>query len=142
MAHEALVHRVDAQATAGQPLHSAAPGLAEDGVVEVLTWMAADSDVLADPRARAGAAGSVLLDWGRGGLLVDLPDDGHGVRAAPPGATADATLRGDALALDLHLWGRLGSLPSPMRGDLDAVEPSGDPAVIERLMARVAVATQ
>lgn len=146
MAHEALVHRVDAEAALGAPLHPAAPGLAADGVDEALTWMAGDSDVVADARSAGGAAGAVLLDWGSGGRLVDLPDGGHDVRALSSAevadTAADATLRGDALSLDLYLWGRLEALPSVMRGDLDVVEVSGSAPVLERLAARLAAATQ
>ncbi|MGN6300716.1 MAG: maleylpyruvate isomerase N-terminal domain-containing protein [Angustibacter sp.] len=146
MAHEALVHRVDAEAAVGVPLHPAAPGLAADGVDEVLTWMAGDPDVVADPQSVAGAPGVVLLDWGSGGRLVDLPDGGHEVRAVAPAdasaPTPDATLRGDALALDLYLWGRLEALPPAMRGDLDVVEIAGRAPVLARLAARVAAATQ
>lgn len=146
MAHEALVHRVDAEAAAGAPLHPASPGLAADGVDEVLTWMAGDPDVVADPHSAAGAPGAVLLDWGSGGTVVDLPDGAHAVRplsSAEVAATAaDATLRGDALSLDLYLWGRLEALPSVMRGDLDVVEVTGRAPVLERLAARVAAATQ
>ena len=146
MAHEALVHRVDAEAALGAPLHPAAPGLAADGVDEVLTWMAGDPDVVADARSATGEPGTVLLDWGAGGRLVDLPDGGHALRALSSAevadAAADATLRGDALSLDLYLWGRLEALPSAMRGDLDVVEVSGRAAVLERLAARLAAATQ
>ncbi|MGN6612669.1 MAG: maleylpyruvate isomerase N-terminal domain-containing protein [Angustibacter sp.] len=149
MAHEALVHRVDAEAAVGAPLHPAAPGLAADGVDEVLTWMAGDPDVVAEPQSASGAPGTVLLDWGSGGRLVDLPDGGHAVRALSSAdvadvddRAADATLRGDALSLDLYLWGRLEALPAVMRGDLDVVEVSGSAPVLERLSARVAAATQ
>jgi hypothetical protein len=130
----------------GAPLHRAAPGLAADGVDEVLTWMAGDPDVVAEPQSASGAPGTVLLDWGAGGRLVALPDGGHDVRALSPaqvaGATADALLRGDALSLDLYLWGRLEALPPLMRGDLDVVEISGSAPVLERLGGRVAAATQ
>jgi uncharacterized protein (TIGR03083 family) len=141
MAHEALVHRVDVEAAAGRPLGVAAAGLAEDGVGEVLTWMADDPDLLDEPAARVGASGSVHLDWGGGGWLVDVPDGGY--RARPVGAdvAADAVLRGDALSLDLWVWGRMASLPPGVRGDLDAVLSSGDAAVLERLRARLALAT-
>ncbi|GAB3591480.1 maleylpyruvate isomerase family mycothiol-dependent enzyme [Angustibacter peucedani] len=142
MAQEALVHRVDAEAATGTPLHPAAPGLAADGVQEVLTWMAGDPDVVADGRASAGRAGTALLDHGDGALLVDLADGAHTVRAAESGSPADVVLRGDALGLDLELWGRLGTLPAACRGDLDAVDVQGDPRVLERLRARIAVATQ
>lgn len=142
MAHEALVHRVDAEVAASSPLHPAAAGLAEDGAGEVLTWMADDPDLLDEPAARAGASGSVHLDWGAGGWLVDLPDDGYRARPAAGDVAADAMLRGDALSLDLWLWGRMASLPPRVRGDLDAVQSSGDGGVLERLRARLALATQ
>ena len=85
-------------------------------------------------QSSSGAAGTVLLDWGSGGRLVDLPDGGHDVRpvssAEAATAAADATLRGDALCLDLYLWGRLEALPTVMRGDLDVVEVSGSAPVL------------
>lgn len=142
MAHESLVHRVDAEAVAGQPLHPAAPGLAADGVDEIMTWMAGDPDIVADPRAAAGRAGSVLLDHGEAALLVELPDGGHTVTTTAPGSPAEAVLHGDALSLDLELWGRLPALPALCRGDLDAIVVSGDQGVLERLRARIALSTR
>ena len=142
MAHEALVHRVDAEAAAGKAPLPAAAGLAADGVVEVLTWMADDPDVLADDAGLAGGPCSLLVDWGDGALLLDLPDGGYRVRLAEPGSPADARLFGDPQALDLELWGRLEALPDLLRGDLDVVETFGDPQVVERLRSRVRAATQ
>ena len=57
MAHEALVHRVDAESVLGRPLAPAADGLAVDGINEILTWMAGDPDVVTSDGADDGAAG-------------------------------------------------------------------------------------
>jgi hypothetical protein len=131
MAHEALIHRVDAESVDGAPALDAAPGLASDGINEMLTWMAGDPDVVASDEAGAGRAGSVLLDFGDGAWLAELPDGGSAVTWAQPGSPADARLAGDALALDLTVWGRPAD-----------VEQSGDADVLARLRARIALATQ
>lgn len=135
MAHEMLVHRVDAQVAAGDPVTAAAPGLAEDGVHEVLTWFAGDPGVVADAGAGQGAPGVVRVSTGSRSWLVDLADGAHAVRGAgEDGEGAAASLAGEELAVDLALWGRL--LPG------DAVHEQGDPAVLQRLLARLALATR
>jgi uncharacterized protein (TIGR03083 family) len=131
MAHEALVHRVDAEAVQGGPNADAAPGLAVDGINEILTWMSGDPNVLTAEGANDGAAGSLLVDFGHGGWLVELPDGAQTVSPIGSGAAADARLVGDAFALDLALWGRPAD-----------VEESGDDAVLARLRARIRIASQ
>ncbi len=141
MAHEALVHRVDAEAAAGARVLAAAPGLAADGVHEVLSWFA--GDVLGEPGSDDGAAGSVLVvatsPAGEHCWRVDLPDGDHVVTRCTSGDPADARLAGAALALDLDLWGRSALPPGP---ELLPVQAEGSPEVITRLRARIAIAAQ
>ncbi|OPX13214.1 maleylpyruvate isomerase N-terminal domain-containing protein [Mycobacterium sp. AT1] len=124
MAHEALVHRVDAELTAGMAISPVVDALAVDGVNEVLTWMAGDPDVAEDDRA-VGSAGNVLLDCGEVAWLVDLGDGRHVVTPTHARALADARISSDPMALDLLLWGR----PSP------ATWPAA--AQVDRLRARI-----
>ncbi|HZZ48373.1 MAG TPA: maleylpyruvate isomerase N-terminal domain-containing protein [Pseudonocardia sp.] len=127
MAHEALVHRVDAELTAGADVSPPDDALAVDGVNEVLTWMAGDPDVVASEEGSTGSAGTLLLDYGTGAWLVELTDGGQLVTPAEPATRTDARITGSPPALDLCLWGR----PS------DA-EWSGAAAVLDRLRARIA----
>jgi len=130
MAHEALVHRVDAALTAGADVSPVDDVLAIDGVNEVLTWMAGDPDVVASDEGAAGSAGMLLVDYGTGAWLVELTDGGQLVTPAEPATQTDARISGSPLALDLSLWWR--------RWD---AEWSGAAAVIDWLRARIATAT-
>ena len=141
--HEALIHRVDAEQAAG--LHSSIdPGLAEDGIDELLTQF-----------------GSVLPDWGTfdpSGLLIEVRSthsdrswwvqlglfrgvDPAGTSHEEPdfqpvaGSTgpADATLEGRAEELLLWLWGRAPG---------DGIQSSGDPVAQPALRRAVVANTQ
>lgn len=125
MAHEALVHRVDAELTAGMAISPVDVALPIDGVNEVLTWMAGDPDVVAEEESSAGSSGTVLLDYGDAAWLVELGDGRHLVSPAHTGARADVRVSSDPMALDLLLWGR----PSP------ATWPAM--AQVDRLRARI-----
>jgi uncharacterized protein (TIGR03083 family) len=136
-AHEALIHRVDAELTAGVPRAPMDPALCADGVDEALRvmfggapdWATVDLDTAATLRLRATDAGQ---DW-----LVTLgtfsgtsPDSGTTYDASPlvevsdpEGTGAAATVEGAAADLDCWLWGR------PTTG---AVRRSGDEDVHER----------
>lgn len=137
-AHEALIHRLDAEQAAGavSPLD---PRLAADGVAELLDVM----------------YGGEAPDWGRtemGEALVRIeltdvgeslfvrpgmfygtdPDsgknyDGPHLMLAEPGDGA-ALVRGKAADLDAWLWKRRGA---------DGIEVSGDRAVYDAMMAAV-----
>jgi hypothetical protein len=109
MAHEALVHRVDAELTADLAISPVDSPLAVDGVNEVLTWMAGDPDVVADDEDPAGSSGTVLLESGEAAWLVELGDGRHLVTPAHTAMKADARVISDPVAVDLLLWGR----PSP-----------------------------
>lgn len=119
MAHEALVHRVDAELTAGMTISPVDVALAVDGVNEVLTWMAGDPDVVAEDDGAVGSAGSVLLDCGEVAWLVDLGDGRHVVTPTHAGTSADARISSDPMALDLLLWGRPSVATWPAAAQVD-----------------------
>jgi uncharacterized protein (TIGR03083 family) len=129
MAQETAVHRVDAESAHGDPRPVPA-ALAADGVAELL-------EVFLAPHAEGGPVG------GRGEILRLLATDTEGewlVRLLPAGielgqlqGRVDATAAGSASDLLLFLWGRAG--PEPL-------ERSGDPAVLARVRALAAAATQ
>lgn len=131
-AHEALVHRVDAEIAAGDrtPLD---PHLAADGVVECLEWMYGEHPSWAtfvDDGTRVLLA---LTDVGRRVLLAlgrttgRDPDDDADVDeddlrvldAALHGGDprADVTISGTAEQVDLWLWGRASAHPLVVEGD-------------------------
>lgn len=132
-AHEALVHRVDAELTAGRPISPIDVGLAADGVDEAVVVMFGNHPswgtfTPGDQRVRVRATDaerSWLVRLGRfagtssQGEAVDVPswqavdDDGR---------DADATVTGSAADLDLWLWGRpvIGSEPV-LTGDQQAL---------------------
>jgi uncharacterized protein (TIGR03083 family) len=138
-AHEALIHRVDAELTAGSrtPLDAR---LAADGVDEALRVMYGGgpdwgrfTPVSGQAvRLRATDTGdSWLVTAGRftgtdpdDGTVVDEPD----IQAADhdTGATAPAEITGGAADLDCWLW---------HRAPLGPVQRSGDPAVLGSLDA-------
>jgi uncharacterized protein (TIGR03083 family) len=139
-AHEALIHRLDAELTGGRVPTALDATLSADGVDEIL-----------------GALWGVP-DWaafhpGGGDLVLATTDTGHAWRVtfgrfvgtspnsgrdydaptlvlADPAqpSTPDAQVRGPAAHLDRWLWGR---------GDL-GLERSGDPAVLARIDELVA----
>jgi uncharacterized protein (TIGR03083 family) len=141
-AHEALIHRVDAELIAGERT-SLDQALSRDGVDEVLHVMyggappwgeftpAPDKTV----RVRATDTGdSWLLTLGR--FTGTDPDDGNAidesdlrVAATDPGGPAAAELAGSAADLDLCLWHR------PTVGE---VARSGDEKVLAELDTAIA----
>jgi uncharacterized protein (TIGR03083 family) len=136
-AHEALIHRVDAELATGQA-SEIDPDLASDGVDEVLRGMHApvpegaqfdhDGGTVRLEAGDTGAAWTVALGRRSGtdpesgktydetALLV-LDDSG----AAP-----EATVRASAADLDCWLWGRLAA---------DRVERSGDEQALAHLQS-------
>lgn len=134
-AHEALIHRVDAELTASDR-SGMDPALSSDGVDEAVrimyggdlpAWGTLDTDRSRTLRISATDTGdSWLVSLGQ--FTGTDPDDqrsydrpGIGVADRDPGTDAAATIRGTAADLDCWLWGR------PTQA---AVERSGDPAVI------------
>lgn len=139
-AHEVLIHRLDAEQTAGAvtPLD---PALAADGVLELL-------DVMYGGEPPAWGR----VETGAGFVRVDLTDaaesiwvqpatffgthpesgkvyDGPHVMVVPdPGTPADAVVAGAAADLDAWLW---------RRRDDAGITVTGDPAVYGRFWAAV-----
>jgi uncharacterized protein (TIGR03083 family) len=127
-AHEALIHRVDAELAAGGPVTDVDPALATDGVDELLVDMLAvpswasftvDGPGVAVVATDTGAAWHV--DHGR--LTGTSPNTGedHDLEAIRARAGSDgdvgATLSGRAWDLDRWLWGRGPADPLRMAGD-------------------------
>jgi uncharacterized protein (TIGR03083 family) len=144
-AHEALIHRVDAELTAGQPRSVIDPALAADGVDEVLrimyggdvpAWGSFAPDGNGLVRIHATDTGTVwLAELGR--FTGTDPDDSKtydepGIRVTGPGQGTDsaaATISGTADDLDCWLWHR------PTQAALDR---SGDTAALAGLDALLA----
>lgn len=136
-AHEALIHRVDAELAVGDrtPLD---PVLAADGVVECLEWMYGDLPGWARYEPDGSHVLVELTDVGRR-VLLGLgwvtgcdPEDGEDVDRAHLSVVAHtrgegraaATVSGTAEQLDLWLW---------HRGPAHPLDLDGDEAVLERL---------
>jgi uncharacterized protein (TIGR03083 family) len=137
-AHEALIHRVDAELTSGErtPLDAA---LASDGVDEVLRVMYGGDPGWGEftPRPEqtvrvetTDTGRSWVLTLGRfegtephsGKTYADEPD--MRIAATDDGAPTAATVRGAAADLDCWLW---------IREPLGQVEQTGDEAVLAEL---------
>jgi uncharacterized protein (TIGR03083 family) len=136
-AHEALIHRLDAELTVGDvtPLD---PALASDGVLEALDVMFGGCP----PWGSFAPSGEqVLVRVSDSGLDVPValgrftgtdPDDGTvydeddiSVAAADPAAAAAATVSGTADDLDAWLW---------HRRDAARITSEGDRAVLDRFL--------
>lgn len=149
-AHEALVHRVDAELTAGLPVTPPVPTVAADGVDELLRhfvhgvpeWGTFTPDGVAVRLEATNVPDAWVLRLGRftgtspgsgtsydldAGMLADPTDD-----AVPADGGAQLVVRGSAWDLDLWLWGR---------GPGDHLETDGDPALLARLRELVRDAT-
>jgi uncharacterized protein (TIGR03083 family) len=149
-AHEALVHRVDAEQTAGLPITDPGTALAADGVDEMLgvmvsglpTWATFTPDGQRVRLHATDAGREWVMAFGRfrgtspsSGTEYDEP-----CAELVGGATWDvdagdvaATVSGTAWDLELWLWGRAGA---------DALECDGDRAAIDRLRAVIVESTQ
>ena len=129
-AQEALMHRVDAELTAGLP-SEIDPGLAEDGVDEVLTQFGSEPPARGafDPSgllvevlsAPTGRAWHVRLGRFRGidpsGRSHDEPDYHHVTQPHDP---VDAVIGGSPAELLLWLWGRSEGVGITVTGDVTA----------------------
>ncbi|GEK20062.1 maleylpyruvate isomerase N-terminal domain-containing protein [Cellulomonas xylanilytica] len=149
-AHEALVHRVDAEQTAGLPVGDPGAVLAADGVDEMLGVMVSGLPAWATftpdgQRVRLSATDARrewVVAFGRfhgtsptTGKEYD-EECGELVGGAPwEGDDEDvtATVSGAAWDLDLWLWGR---------GNADGLALVGDRAAIDRLRAVIVDSTQ
>jgi len=143
-AHEALIHRVDAELAAGHRRSLMDPALSADGADEALrimyggevpTWGTLAADGSRTLRIQATDTGdSWLVTLGQ--FTGTDPDDqksydqpGIGVAAGDPGGAAAATVRGTADDLDCWLW---------QRPPLTVLERSGDPDVLSAFDALIA----
>jgi len=142
-AHEALIHRVDAELTAGVPVTPIDPALADDGVAEVLGVMYGG-----EPEwgtfTRTGETFAVHLTDTGSELLVALgkfsgtvPDSGKvyededDLWLVDDGPAPVATITGTAADVDTWLWHRDPALvPGSDAGDRIRVE--GDRLVFEK----------
>lgn len=148
-AHEALIHRVDAELTAGIAVAPPTVEIAVDGVDELLRVMVdgvPDWGVLTPDGIRvrltctnSDAAWDLALGRFTGtgpesGTVYDLDAAAVSDVVAGDGeAGADLVVRASAWDLDRWLWGR---------GDASALEVTGERALLERLRALVTDATQ
>ncbi|WP_454041180.1 maleylpyruvate isomerase N-terminal domain-containing protein [Cellulosimicrobium sp. Marseille-Q8652] len=146
-AHEALIHRADAELTAGRDVSPADPVVAADGVDEVLAVMVdgvpgwgvftpdgATVSVVVDgpgetPRSWELAFGRFTGTGPESGTTYDL-DAAQLVDL--PGSTT-TQVAGPAWALDLWLWGR---------GGADGLTVAGDASLAERLRRVAAEGTR
>ncbi|MFC6707592.1 maleylpyruvate isomerase family mycothiol-dependent enzyme [Flexivirga alba] len=132
-AHEALIHRVDAELTAGGDVSAIDPDLGADGIDEVVDVMYGRDHPLvtfapAKDRVVELVAADVDRRWvlqlGRETATIDGEEiDDANFRSAP-NATATATISGTAADLDLWLWNR------PTHADLAR---SGDQATLDAM---------
>lgn len=137
-AHEVLIHRVDAELTAGVPLTPLDPTLAADGVHEALTVMFGEPPLGSGFTATPGQVVRVVCeDTGDVGTFVvgafsETTEDGPRpvpcLDLAPPGAEITAEVSGPAAELDRWLWQRPAAPP----------RTSGDPATLAAFHAVLA----
>ncbi|PUA79570.1 maleylpyruvate isomerase family mycothiol-dependent enzyme [Nocardioides currus] len=141
-AHEALVHRIDAEQTAGVDRAEVDPNLAADGVAEMIgvmfggcppwgTW----EPLPHYARLDCTDTGDEL--WAQFGLFSGTdPDSGQVISAeedfhlveAPEDVEPDVVIDGTAVDLDLWLW---------HRGDDEDLAIAGDRSVLDRFRAVV-----
>lgn len=142
-AHEALIHRVDAELTAGHRRSHMDPALSSDGVDEALrimyggdlpewgTFAPDDSRTLRIQATDTGDTWFVALGQFSGTDPEDQKSyDRPGIHVAgtDPGIGAAATIRGTADDLDCWLWHRPPDTPLERSGDRDVL--SGFDALI------------
>jgi uncharacterized protein (TIGR03083 family) len=142
-AHEALIHRVDAEQTAGL-VSAVDSALAVDGVDEILTVMIAGIPSWASFEPDGVSVRIEATDsdrhWGLafGRMQGTSPFSGttYDLEAATLGLDAPAaqtTIEGRSEDVDLWLWGR---------ADLDRLSVAGDSALADRLREMAAQSTQ
>jgi uncharacterized protein (TIGR03083 family) len=134
MAHETVIHRVDAELAAGAEVAEIPADFAADGIDEVLVtflayaarkWPEDFDDLLRDQ-------GSILVGTGGARWLVRLGAGTLRVTTDSAGQAA-AQVSGGPTAVLLWLWGR---------GADSTVRIDGDPAMVARLRGTLVAATQ
>ena len=143
-AHEALIHRVDAELTAGVPVGSLDPELAADGIDEVLSVMWAELPAWASFSPTEGVIRIEATDTGNtwtiqlgrmSGTSINTGKtyDEPSVALCEPGShEPDAQVRGSASDLDQWLWNRGNQ----------RIERSGSHAALDGLAALIAAGVQ
>ncbi|MER6007596.1 maleylpyruvate isomerase family mycothiol-dependent enzyme [Nonomuraea angiospora] len=135
MSLEAVVHRVDAELAAGEPVMPIPADLAVDGIDEILVtflafasrqWPEDFGDGLAGADGRA-----VSISVGTDRRLVRPA--ASGVEVSMDGSTAEASISGASQDVLLWLWGR---------GDGAGLTFDGDPELVKRLRDLLKEATQ
>jgi uncharacterized protein (TIGR03083 family) len=121
-AHEAAVHRWDAQRSIGEP-EPISSALAADGIGEFFDWMFGPEDV---QRSEGSVTVQLSPIDGEATWVVSVRD-GH-IDLAGDAAAIDATARASTSDLLLLLWRRVGP------GD---VQVEGDRSALERFLALV-----
>jgi uncharacterized protein (TIGR03083 family) len=135
MAQETVIHRIDAELTAGEEPLPVPTDLAADGIDELLVcflaWgSTAYPEELADQLAHCDGA-TVRIDTESGSWLVQLGPDAVAVERGS--ADAEAVIRGSEDAVLRWLWRRTGNA---------SVELDGNRAVAGKLHNMLGVATQ
>jgi uncharacterized protein (TIGR03083 family) len=136
MAQETVIHRVDAELAAGEPVASIPADLAVDGIDEVL-----DLFLAYDTQEYSAEFGPALAESDGRTMAVHSGDARWSVRPTPAGVlvsrdVADepgAFVDGDPQGVLLWLWGRVGD---------DAVKINGDEGLIDRVRELLKDATQ
>jgi len=110
MAHETVIHRIDAEQAVGA-VTSIDEALALDGVDEVLDFLPLLGSWPEAPNVDFGIV-SIIATTKNGSKIWDLNFTEHLATisaAAEPNAAARLVICGDAEAMDLYLWGRIDS---------------------------------
>lgn len=129
-AHEALIHRADAELAAGQ-VPSLDRELAEDGIDEFIdvmhdgfpAWGSFEKMGQVVDIVAPGYASALELGWFTGTSPEGKSYAEDAFRRAEPGQ-GNVVLTGDASTLDLWMW---------RRAPMDAVQVGGDASLAERL---------
>ena len=139
-AHEALIHRLDAELTAGNGAAPLDPALAADGVEECLDVMFGGAPPWGEFSAlphfvRVDVSDTDEAVWVQIGRFsgtdpaTEVHHEEDDIRVVPdPGADADAVVTGGAAALDTWLW---------RRGDDSEIRVTGDRAVYDHFRLAV-----
>lgn len=128
MAHETVIHRVDAELSVGQPT-AVDPGLATDGVDEVLSIFLI-GDWAEEPDDRCHGQRIVVSTGGRAWEVVLQRDS---VQVTSPRGVPEAEVSGDPESVLLWLWGRRSEAGLGL---------GGDPSLLTVLRDRLKLATQ
>ncbi len=145
-AHEAAIHRIDAELTAGLPVSPLDAALADDGVAEVLGVMYGGAPEWGTFTGSGETIAVRMTDTGTD-LLVELgkfsgtdPDSGKSyededdIDLVEGGAEPVATVSGTAADLDTWLWKRDPSLSLGF-DEGDRIHVAGDRITYEKLSA-------